>query len=273
MSKLRYYVYCLIDPTNNHQPFYVGKGTEERVGVHLHRKNLNIPTNERSAIDIKRNEIEQKNDEAYDRLFMWDLSEDNAYDVETALINVLPNLINKSEGRKLNNVRRKKKFKDWQMEDDVDIVHRISEPLDYLDALDPRRSIFFSKTIAYNAAGSDHKLAQGPYHCHFKTGIRMWTGNLYGTEWINEYEQETGNYYIGEERLLQRHGSWEEAKRIHQETYTKNVKKDNNDFLCFTSGLSPRGYIRFLGVYRDDWDQSFKEKRIVRKLIDTKWSM
>ena len=30
MNKLKYYVYCLIDPTNENKPFYVGKGKNKR---------------------------------------------------------------------------------------------------------------------------------------------------------------------------------------------------------------------------------------------------
>lgn len=273
MNKSRYYVYCLIDPTNNHQPFYVGKGTEKRVGVHLERKELSIPIDEINANDIKISAIKNKNAQVYERLFMWNLSEDNAFSVETALINVLPNLTNKSQGRNLENVRRREIFKSWEDEDDVDLVHRLKEPLDYLDAEDPTRSVFFSKTVAYNAAGSDHKLAMGPYHRHKKTLIKMWTGNIEGTEWINEYDPKSGNYYIGGERVLRRHGSWEEIKRIHEEVYTYNLDTKENNFLCFTTGLSPRGFVHFLGVYKDDWEQSRKEKRIVRKRVNTKYKM
>ncbi len=273
MRKLKYYVYCLIDPTNEHKPFYVGKGTENRVGVHLEREVLSIPAEERNANDVRREYIESKGAKAYERLFMWDLSEESAFAVETALINLLPDLTNISQGQNLLNVRRKEVFPDWHLQDDVDLVHRTKEPLDYLDAQDTTRSVFFSKTVAYNAAGSAHKLAKGPYHTHFKTGIKMWTGNLNDVEWDNQYDEKTGNYYIGGEKVVRRHGSWDNAKKIHQQTYTRNKLENNNKFLCFTYGLSPRGFIKFLGIYQDDWEQSIKEERIVRKLIDTKWSI
>ena len=273
MRKLKYYVYCLIDPTNENRPFYVEKGTENRVGVHLEREVLSIPAEERNANDVRREYIESKGAKAYERLFMWDLSEESAFAVETALINLLPDLTNISQGQNLLNVRRKEVFPDWHLQDDVDLVHRTKEPLDYLDAQDTTRSVFFSKTVAYNAAGSAHKLAKGPYHTHFKTGIKMWTGNLNDVEWDNQYDEKTGNYYVGAEKVLRRHGSWEKAKKIHQQAYTRNKMENNNKFLCFTSGLSPRGFVKFLGVYQEDWEQSIKEERIVRKLIDTKWSI
>ena len=41
----------------------------------------------------------------------------------------------------------------------------------------------------------------------------MWTGNLNDVEWDNQYDEKTGNYYVGAEKVLRRHGSWEKAKK------------------------------------------------------------
>ncbi len=32
---MRYYVYALIDPTNDNTPFYIGKGTNDRIKQHF----------------------------------------------------------------------------------------------------------------------------------------------------------------------------------------------------------------------------------------------
>ncbi len=104
---------------------------------------------------------------------MWNLSEDNAFIVETALINLLPNLTNIIEGQKLTNVRKLSDFNSWEKEYPGVDIPSFNNNLDYLDANDSSKSFFYSKTHAFNAAGSSHKSAQGSYFIHSKTGIRM----------------------------------------------------------------------------------------------------
>ena len=262
-----YYVYCLIDPTNRHQPFYVGKGVDQRGESHFIEK-----YEDKSVKNRKIKSIRAQGYEPYVRRFMWGLDESTALTIETALINCLDGLLNKSQGQNLTNVRKKADFIDWtQTYPGVDVAMS-DKMLEILDAQNESTSFFLSKTKAYNAAGSNHQTAIGSYHTHKKCGIRMWTGDLRNKKWINKYDPDTGTYFIGIDAVMKRHGSWEEIITKHKKL-TLNKKDGNNKFLCFTKGLSPNEYIKFLGVYEDDWMDSKNRNMIVRKRLSTTWEV
>ena len=267
-NKKEFYVYCLIDPTNGHKPFYVGKGRDSRGESHLVEK---VKKDEESQTKSERIEkIRAQGQEPYVRRFMWNLDEETAFAVETALINTLDDLVNISQGQNLSHVRRKTDFPDWKnIYPGVDIS-MFFEPLDILDSENKETCYFLSKTHAYNAAGSKHKNAIGSYHTHTECGIRMWTGNLLDKKWVNEYDSITGDYFIGIKQVMERHNCWEEIISDQLKKTWNKIQK-NNKFLCFTSGLSPNNYVKFLGVYEDDWKESRRQNRIVRRRISTVW--
>ena len=262
-----FYVYCLIDPTNGNQPFYVGKGIGGRGESHL-SQNPEDPGEKAQRIE----EIRLQDQEPYVRRFMWNLDEKTAVAVETALINTIEGLLNISHGQSLNSVRRKSDFGDWVGNYPGVDISMSNEKLGFLHSENEETCYFESKLHAYNAAGSLHKRVQGSYHIHTECGIRMWTGNLLDRNWVNDYDPKTGDYVIGLKGLLDRHGSWGNIIRENNKM-THNKVKDDNEFLCFTKGLSPNNYVKFLGVYEDDWEESKKQNRMVRKRVSTKWEM
>jgi hypothetical protein len=262
-----FYVYVLIDPTNGDQPFYMGKGIGDRAEDHL-SQNPEDPREKAQRIE----KIRSQGQEPYVRRIMWNLDNETAFAVETALINTLPGLLNIIQGQNLSSVRLKRDFPDWVgTYPGVDFSWSDGN-LDVLDSENVETCYFLSKKDAYNAAGSGHKRVQGSYHIHTECGIRMWTGDLLDKYWGNVYDPKTGDYVIGLEGLLDRHGSWENIIRANNNK-THNKVKNDNEFLCFTKGLSPNNYIKFLGVYEDDWEESRKQNRMVRKRVSTKWKI
>lgn len=60
---MRYYVYALIDPTNDNKPFYIGKGVEARVKSHFKEAMSSLKTDiyDVDISDIAENELEEYN--------------------------------------------------------------------------------------------------------------------------------------------------------------------------------------------------------------------
>ncbi len=97
-GKRKYYVYGLLDPST-FRPFYVGKGCGNRVFEHA-----------KNAITIKGNEDEtslktatiqsilDKHKEVITLIYRWGLTEDEAFQVESTLIDVFPELTNIQDG-------------------------------------------------------------------------------------------------------------------------------------------------------------------------------
>ena len=275
-EKNDYYVYCWIDDKNEHKPFYVGKGKGLRAEAH---DTLSAEEKKESAVQSRINELRLEGGKPYVRRFMWGLSNDCAHAVETALINTFDDLCNVSDGRALHNIRRKKDFSSWGAEyPGVDFFH-FARKLEYLDAEDKTSRYFESKRDAYQKAGSDHKAAIGSYHVHKSalTDIKMWMGDVSHKKWSNSYDEKTGEICIDMERVIERHGSFEEVKRVHDKKYTLNKReaklglKTKNHFLCFMRGLLPNNYVQFVGVYKDNWEESKRRGTFVRKRISTKW--
>lgn len=94
----KYYVYGLLDPST-FRPFYVGKGCGNRVFKHA-----------KNAIKMKDNEDEaslkiatiqsiiEKRKEVITLIYRWGLTEDEAFQVESTLIDIFPELTNIQEG-------------------------------------------------------------------------------------------------------------------------------------------------------------------------------
>jgi len=86
IEKLGYYVYLLIDPRNN-KIFYVGKGKGNRINQHLLGA-LDDKTNETEKIKTIR-EIQNSGLEVKHMVLRHELTEKEAFEVESAVIDVL----------------------------------------------------------------------------------------------------------------------------------------------------------------------------------------
>lgn len=93
----KYYVYRLVDPRNM-QTFYVGKGCGDRVYQHAKEAKIEKDQNEKSEkIELIR-DILSEGKEVICIIHRWGLSNKTAYEVEAALIDAYPGLINKIGG-------------------------------------------------------------------------------------------------------------------------------------------------------------------------------
>ncbi|MCX6786106.1 MAG: hypothetical protein NTZ18_04655 [Candidatus Komeilibacteria bacterium] len=86
IEKLGYYVYLLIDPRNN-KVFYVGKGKGNRINQHLLGA-LDKKTNETEKIKRIR-DIQKTGKEVKHYILRHELTEEEAFEVECAVIDVL----------------------------------------------------------------------------------------------------------------------------------------------------------------------------------------
>lgn len=102
-EKCKYYVYRLIDP-RNFETFYVGKGCGNRVFQHSEAcKNL-ISKNE-DAFSLKFDKIREilnAQKEVICIIHRWGLTEEEAFEVEAALIDCYPRLTNIQSGHGLD---------------------------------------------------------------------------------------------------------------------------------------------------------------------------
>ena len=278
MMQDSFYVYFWIDPTDDHRPFYIGKGKLKRGEAHAKIKiDDDKKENDISEKLKKFEEIRAKGSEPYVRRYMWGLSEETAFAVETALINIQDGLTNISQGRDLNKIRRRRDFDSWETEyPGVDFAPFLGTR-EWLDSKDKTSCYFENEIDAFQKAGSTQEGARGSYFIHHPRGIKMWVGNVSKKEWGNTYDPETGEVCINIDPVLdQYNGSWEEAIKHHEEkdTLHKELSKDDparNNFLCFMKGLLPNNYVQFLGVYRDNWEESRRRGIFVRERIHTKW--
>ena len=277
-EKNSYYVYFWIDSTDEHRPFYIGKGKLKRGESHA---SIKIDDDKKES-DIseklkKFQEIRSKGSEPYVRRYMWGLSEDNAFAVETALINIHKGLTNISEGRALEKIRRQKDFLSWKVEYPGIDFAPFTKKLEWLDSEDKTTRYFNSKLDAFQKAGSKHERAQGSYFHHTERGIRMWMGDVNDKVWGNTYNKETGEVCIKIEPVLAQYGgSWESVIKHHEEIDTINRELSikhpkRNYFLCFMRGLLPNNYVQFVGVYRDNWEESKRRGSFVRERVAKKW--
>jgi hypothetical protein len=79
----KYYVYSLLDPRKNNQPFYIGKGSGKRAQTHLFETEENTD-NIRKFLKIKK--IRASGLEPVIEYIASNLEEDKAYDLEAKLI-------------------------------------------------------------------------------------------------------------------------------------------------------------------------------------------
>lgn len=97
-EQLEFYVYLLIDPRNN-QVFYVGKGTGNRCFEHLvEARKTNGDTAGEYAKLARIREIEASGSAVRIELLRHGLSENEAFHVEAAAIDLLPHLDNRVAG-------------------------------------------------------------------------------------------------------------------------------------------------------------------------------
>lgn len=90
IEKIGYYVYALFDPEDMSSPFYIGKGSGNR--VFLHSKGIEPPdlnTTQMPAKLEKIVEIKHRNQEVKSMILRYALSEDEAFAVEAALIDMM----------------------------------------------------------------------------------------------------------------------------------------------------------------------------------------
>lgn len=85
-KELKFYVYMLLDPENK-EPFYVGKGLDNRVFKHLEYALTDIDTSNAKYERIR--EIKQKGKEVIHVIVRHGLTEDEAYQIEASLIDSL----------------------------------------------------------------------------------------------------------------------------------------------------------------------------------------
>lgn len=101
IDKLEHYVYGLIDPRTK-KPFYVGKGTGNRVFSHAQR---NITTSDEDILPLRLDtisEIRAAGMKVGHVIFRHGLCENAALLVESVLIDVYPNLTNRVRGHHAN---------------------------------------------------------------------------------------------------------------------------------------------------------------------------
>lgn len=130
IEKLGYYVYLLIDPRNN-KIFYVGKGKGNRINQHL-LGTLNDKTHETEKIK-KIREIQNSGLEVKHIVLRHELTEKEAFEVESAVIDVLgkDNLTNLVKGHnsedkglmKLEDIKIKYEAEDAVIEEPVILIN------------------------------------------------------------------------------------------------------------------------------------------------------
>ena len=129
-KKLKYYVYRLVDPRNG-QTFYVGKGSGNRVFAHASNALKNYKgekfSEENDDVSLKTKLIREiKNDgfEVICIIHRHGLTEKEAFEVESALIDCYPGLTNIQSGhnpeRGVNNAKTIEKIYSLQEYDDND---------------------------------------------------------------------------------------------------------------------------------------------------------
>ena len=100
-DKHKYYVYGLLNPFNN-QPFYVGKGTGNRVFHHaknaLKPQDLDKDEKQASLKEDTIREIMKKGKEVLCIIYHWGLTNKEALLIESVLIDCLPGLTNIQSG-------------------------------------------------------------------------------------------------------------------------------------------------------------------------------
>lgn len=96
-NELKYYVYRLIDPRNG-ETFYVGKGVGNRVFAHVNGE-LNASEDALTDKLLRIREIRLSGFEVAHVIHRHGLSEDQAFEVEGALIDAYPEATNLASGR------------------------------------------------------------------------------------------------------------------------------------------------------------------------------
>ncbi|UQT03733.1 endonuclease [Serratia phage vB_SmaM-Kodama] len=98
-EKLGWYVYTLTNPLNNDEVFYVGKGCGNRIFAHV---NDQLKAKDASNLSLKLGtikEIHESGLEVGHNIVAYNLRDEaEAFAVESALINVYPNLTNEVKG-------------------------------------------------------------------------------------------------------------------------------------------------------------------------------
>ena len=105
IEKLGYYVYRLVDPRNG-QTFYVGKGKGNRIFQHVKGTIEYYDGEEKKKIDENKDpyklrliqEIREAGLEVIHIIQRWHLTENEAFEVESALIDAFPGLANIQSG-------------------------------------------------------------------------------------------------------------------------------------------------------------------------------
>lgn len=99
ISKLQYYVYRLIDPSNGNT-FYVGRGKGNRLFSHVIEAQIDNEQDE-DEVSTKIKTIKEIQGRGYEVIHViqrWGLTEKEAIEVENTLIDTIPGLDNLKSG-------------------------------------------------------------------------------------------------------------------------------------------------------------------------------
>lgn len=179
INKIGSYVYRLIDPRNG-QTFYVGKGKGNRVFQHVKRAPMEWDKGEREVDDddprkyrIIR-EIQEAGLEVVHVIQRWGLTEQEAFQVESALIDAYQGLSNIQKGHNhecgvCNVEQLEARFKSPVYEEPADIKYMIIKVKQWrLDELESE----FPETVRYEATRGNWRInPKSPEACPYALSV------------------------------------------------------------------------------------------------------
>ncbi len=93
-ESLGFYVYALFDPASPRVPFYIGKGLNNRVFGHAAGEPMAESDSDMLSAKLDRiREIHRRGDKVVHKIIRWQLSEDEAFKLEAALIDMINHMM------------------------------------------------------------------------------------------------------------------------------------------------------------------------------------